>query len=129
VVQILKGVPPPVEFGVLLKRPIEVWVPAILACLTLQGHELGMHGPQDVDRALVTSLCESAYPFSLEDNLGRPGLGRTALRELGGPLSSGLSSLCLSGLSHLSRPRHSSDLLSLGELDLPSAFLPRLILE
>jgi hypothetical protein len=75
-----------------------------------------------------TSLCESAYPFSLDDDLGRPGLSGTALQELGGSLSSGLSSLHLSGLSHLSRLRHSSDLLGLGELDLPSAFLPRSLL-
>ena len=39
-----------------------------------------------------TSLCESAYPFSLEDDLGLPGLGGAALRELGGSLSSRLSS-------------------------------------
>ncbi len=73
-----------------------------------------------------TSLCESVYPFSLDDDLGRPGLGGTALRELGGSLSSGLSSL---RLSHLSRLCRSSDLLGLGELDLPSAFLPRSLLE
>ncbi len=70
-----------------------------------------------------TSLCESVYAFSLDDDLGRLGLGGAALREPGGSLSSGLSSL---RLSHLSR---SSDLLGRGELDLPSAFLPQLLLE
>ncbi len=52
-VEVLKGVPPPAELRVLLERPVEVRVPAILARLTLQSHHLGMHGPQDVNRALV----------------------------------------------------------------------------
>ncbi len=52
-IQILEGVPPPAELGVLLERPIEVGVSAVLACLTLHGHELSMHGPQDVNRALI----------------------------------------------------------------------------
>ncbi len=52
-VEVLEGVPSPAELGVLLERPVEVWIPAVLATLTLQGHQLGVHGPQDVDHALV----------------------------------------------------------------------------
>jgi hypothetical protein len=125
VVQVLEGVPPPAELGVLLEHPVKVGVSAVLARLTLHCHELGMHGPQDVAVPSFTSLCESTYPFSLEDDLGRPGLFGAVLRELSGSPSSGLSSLRRSGLSHLFQPRHSSDFLGLGELDLPSALLPR----
>jgi hypothetical protein len=71
-----------------------------------------------------TSLCESTYPFSLEDDLGRPDLVGAVLRKLSGSPSSGLSSLRRSGLSHLFQLRHSSDFLGLGEVDLPSALLP-----
>ncbi len=72
-----------------------------------------------------TSLCESVYAFSLDDDRGRLDLGGAALGEPGGSMSSGLSSL---RLSHLSRLCRSSDLLGQGEQDLPSAFLPRLLL-
>ncbi len=44
-VQVLKGVPPPAELGVLLERPIEVWVSAILACLTLSPSRMTSAGP------------------------------------------------------------------------------------
>jgi hypothetical protein len=71
-----------------------------------------------------TSLCESTYPFSHDDNLWRPGLAEAVLRGRSGSPSSGLSSLCQSGLSHLFQPHHSSDFLDLGEDDLPSALLP-----
>ena len=52
-VEVLEGMPPPAELGVFLERPVKVWIPAVLACLTLQGHQLRVHGPQDIDRALV----------------------------------------------------------------------------
>ena len=73
-----------------------------------------------------TSLCESVYAFSLDDDLGRLDLGGAALREPGGSLSSGLSSL---HLSHCSRLCRSSGLLGRGELGLSSAFLPRFLFE
>ncbi len=72
-----------------------------------------------------TSLCKSVYAFSLDDDLGRLNFGGAILRGPGGLLSAGLSSL---RLSHLSRLCRSSDLLGRGEQDLPSAFLPRLLL-
>ncbi len=72
-----------------------------------------------------TSLCESVYAFSLDDDVGWLGLGGTALRGPGGSLSHGLSSL---RLSHSSRLCRSSGLLGRGEQDLPSVFLPRLLL-
>jgi hypothetical protein len=72
-----------------------------------------------------TSLCESVYAFSLDDDLGRLDLRGATLQESGGSLSSKLSSL---RLSHLSRLCRSSDPLGRGELVLPSAFLPRLLL-
>ncbi len=53
VVEVLEGVPPPAELGVFLERPVKVRIPAVLACLALQGHQLSVHGPQDVGRALV----------------------------------------------------------------------------
>ncbi len=52
-VGVLEGVPPSTELGVVFQRPVKVWVPAVLAGLPLHRHQLGMHGPQDVDRALV----------------------------------------------------------------------------
>ncbi len=52
-VEILEGVPTSAELGVLLECPVEIRVPTVLARLTLQGHQLGVHGPQDIDRALV----------------------------------------------------------------------------
>ena len=52
-VEVLEGVPPPTELRVVFKRPVKVRVPPVLARLTLQSHQLGVHGPQDVDRALV----------------------------------------------------------------------------
>ncbi len=52
-VEVLEGMPPPAELGVFLERPVKVRIPAVLACLSLQGHQLGVHGSQDIDRALV----------------------------------------------------------------------------
>jgi hypothetical protein len=53
VIEVLECVPSPAELKILLEGPIEVGVATVLACLTLHGHEFGVHGPQDVDRALV----------------------------------------------------------------------------
>jgi hypothetical protein len=72
-----------------------------------------------------TSLCESVYAFSLDDDLGWLGLGGAALRGPGGYLSLGLSSL---RLSQSSGPCRSPDLLGQEEQDLPSAFLPQFLL-
>ncbi len=52
-VEVLEGVPPSTELWVLFERPVKVRVTAVLARLTLQSHQLGMHRPQDVNRALV----------------------------------------------------------------------------
>jgi hypothetical protein len=38
-------VPPPAELRIFLERPVEEWLPAVLACLTMQGHKLGVHRP------------------------------------------------------------------------------------
>ena len=52
-VGVLEGVPPSTELRVILQRPIKVWESAVLAGLPLHRHQFGMHGSQDVDRALI----------------------------------------------------------------------------
>ncbi len=123
-IKVLESMPPPAELGVLFERSIKVRESTILACLTLHGHEFGVHGSQDVDRTLIHIPLGVRYPFSRDDDLWLPGLAEVVLRELKGSPSSGLSSLRRSGLSHLFQPRHSSDFRGLGEDDLPSALLP-----
>ncbi len=53
VVEVLEGVPPSTELRVLFERPVKVRVSAVLAGLTLQSHQLGMHGLQDIDCTLI----------------------------------------------------------------------------
>ena len=52
-VGVLEGVPPSTELGVVLQCPIKVWESAVLAGLSLHCHQFGVHGSQDVDRALI----------------------------------------------------------------------------
>ncbi len=52
-VEVLEGVPPSTELWVLFERPVKVRVAAVLARLTLQSHQLGVHRSQDIDRALI----------------------------------------------------------------------------
>ena len=51
--EVLEGVPPFTELRVLFKRPVKIRVSAVFAGLPLHRHQLGVHGPQDIDRALI----------------------------------------------------------------------------
>ncbi len=52
-VEVLEGVPPSTELRVLFKRPVEIRLSAVFAGLPLHRHQLGVHGPQDIDCALI----------------------------------------------------------------------------
>ncbi len=125
-VEVLEGVPSPAEFGYSLSVPSKYGYPLFLPVWPCKVISLACMDRRTLIVPSFTSLCESVYAFSLDDDLGRLDLGRAGLWELGGSLPSRLSSL---RLSHLSRLCHSSDLLGRGELDLPSAFLPRFLFE
>jgi hypothetical protein len=53
VVEVLEGVPPSTELRLLFERPVKIRVSAVLTSLPLHRHQLGMHGPQDIDCARI----------------------------------------------------------------------------